>query len=132
MPTPSQAEYESRMFREAAAREREVDRAPLSDRREAQREFLSAMATDPAVVAERIGWLVDGNYGYGEMQLARRVVANPRMNRESALTQLVAVYEWQCPRRMAVEAWKKLTRPQKEELSEAVAVVVAEAEREEG
>ena len=89
------------------------------------------MATDPATVAERISWLIDGNYGYGQMQMARQVVASPRTNREAALTQLVAVYEWQCPRRMSVEAWKKLSTAQKKALSAAVAVVISEAERSE-
>jgi hypothetical protein len=129
MPIDSQAEYENRMFREAARREQEIDRAPLRDRKEAQGKFLSAMATNPAVVAERIGWLIDGNYGYGEMKMARRVVGSPRMNREAALTQLAAVYEWMCPRHMAVDAWKKLTPPQKKALSAAVEVVIAAAER---
>lgn len=131
MPIPSQAEYESRMFQEAARREQEIDRAPLSDRKEAQASFLEDMRTDPATVAERIGWLIAGNYGYGEMQLAKRIVASPRMNRESALTQLTAVYEWQCPRRMAVDAWKKLTPAQKSALSATIAVVIAEAEKDE-
>jgi hypothetical protein len=128
MPIDSQSEYESRMYREAASREREIDTASLSDRKEAQKEFLSAMATEPAIVAERIGWLIDGNYGYGEMKMAKQVIASPRMNRETALTQLVAVFEWMCPRRMAIDAWKKLTVPQKKALSEAIAVVIFAAE----
>jgi len=129
MPIPSQAEYESNERRRAMLDEQRIERAPLGDRREAQAAFLEAVATDPAAVAERIAWLIEGNYGYGQMQMARQVLGSPRMNRESALTQLAAVFEWQCPRRMAVEAWKKLTSSQKKALSQAVAVVVSEAER---
>ena len=129
MGIPSQTKYESSESRRAMLDEQRIERAPLRDRREAQAAFLEAMASDPAVVAERIAWLIDGNYGYGQMQMARQVVASPRMNREAALTQLVAVYEWQCPRRMAVDAWKKLTSAQKKALSAAIEVVVAEAER---
>jgi hypothetical protein len=128
MPTPSNAEYESSERRRAMLDEQRIERAPLSDRKEAQAAFHEVMARDPAVVAERISWLIDGNYGYGQMQIARQVVGSPRMNREAALTQLVAVYEWQCPRRMAVDAWKKLTPAQKKALSAAVAVVVESAE----
>jgi hypothetical protein len=131
MGTPNQAEYESNERRRAMLDEQRIERAPLRDRKEAQAAYLEAMSRDPAVVAERISWLIDGNYGYGQMQMARQVVGSPRMNREAALTQLVAVFEWQCPRRMATDAWKKLTPAQKTALFEAVAVVIAEAEKNE-
>jgi hypothetical protein len=130
MPIPSQAEYESNERHQAYADEQRVERAPLHVRKEAQAAFLDAMATDPATVAERISWIVAGSYGYGQMQMAKQVIASPRTNREAALTQLAAVFEWQCPRRMAIDAWKKLTAPQKKTLSAAIAVVIAEAEAE--
>ncbi len=133
MPIPSQAEYESNERLRAIRDESRIEKAPLADRKEAQAAFYEAMATDPAIVAERISWLIDGNYGYGQMQMAKQVVGSPRMNREAALTQLVAVFEWQCPRRMAIDAWKKLTGPQKKALSAAIAVVInnVDAERDE-
>jgi hypothetical protein len=129
MPTPSNAEYESSERRQAMLEEQRIERESLRDRKEAQAAFLEAMARDPATVAERISWLIDGNYGYGQMQMARQVVGSPRMNREASLTQLVAVFEWQCPRRMAVDAWKKLTPAQKKALSAAITVVVENAEQ---
>jgi len=129
MGIPSQTEYENSERRRAMLDEQRIERAPLADRREAQADFLAAMASDPATVAERISWIIEGNYGHGQMLMARQVVASPRMNREAALTQLVAVFEWQCPRRMAVEAWKKLTPAQKKALAAAVDVVVRNAEQ---
>jgi len=128
----SQQEYEQNELRAAWRHEQQVDAAPLGDRKDAQREFLEAMRDRPAVVGERIGWLVDGNYGYGAMLKAKQVVASPRMNRRAALVQSVAVFEWQCPRRMAADAWKKLTPRQKKLLDDVVDVVVAEAEKEAG
>ena len=126
----SQAEYENRSLREAAAHEQEVEKAPLSDRKEAQKEFGEALK-DPALIAERIGWLIDGNYGYGEMLNAKRIIASPRMNREAALVHLVAVFEWRCPGRMSIEAWKRLTVAEKKMLSKAVQIVISEAEKQE-
>lgn len=133
MPIPSQAEYETNERMRAFRDEQYIEKAPLTDRKEGQANFYHAMSTDPAVVAERISWLIAGNYGYGQMQMAKQVVGSPRMNREAALTQLVAVFEWQCPRRMAIDAWKKLTGPQKKALSAAIAVVInnVDAERDE-
>lgn len=128
---PTQAEYERNELAMAARREREIDQQPLADRKEAQQSFLLAMRDDPGVVAERISWLLGGDYGWGAMTLAKRVLASPRMNRRAILTQSIAVHEWMCPRRMAVDAWKKLAPAQKRLLDAAVDVVIASAEREE-
>jgi hypothetical protein len=125
---PSQAEYERNERIEAIRHEREVDAAPLADRKDAQRAFFEAMRDDPGTVGERISWLIDGNYGYGPMRIAKEIVASPRMNRRAGLTLLVGIFEWQCPRRMGADAWKKLTKPQKALLDRAVDVVIAAAE----
>lgn len=114
----------------AVQKMQEVARAPLSDRKEARTAFGEAMATDPALVAERVGWLIDGNYGFGEMIKAKQVIASPRMNRRAALTQMVGVYEWQCPGDFAVDAWKKLSGSQKSALDAALDVVIEAAEAE--
>jgi len=131
MPIPSQADYERRELDDAARHEREVNRAPLADRREAQAEMLDAMANRPEVVAERVGWLLDGNYGYGPMLLAKRILHAKRMNRWAALVQEVGVREWACPRDMTRAAWKKMTKSQQTLLDAAVDVVIAAAEKEE-
>jgi hypothetical protein len=131
MPIPSQAEYERNELYQAVRREQEIDRAPLSERKEAQQNFLETMRDDPAVVAERVSWLLDGNYGYGPMMMAKEVLRNPRLNRRAILVQSVGVHEWMCPRRMTVDAWKKLTLAQKDLLDAAVDVVVEAAEKEE-
>jgi len=126
----SQQQYEMRSLDEARRHEMEVERTPLSERRENAASFLGVMQRDPALVAERIGWLIDGNYGYGEMLVAKRVVTNPRLNRRAALVQLVGIYEWMTPRDMVIRAWKKLTTGQKRDLDAAVDVVIEVAERE--
>jgi hypothetical protein len=130
MSIPSQAEYERRERMMAIAKEQEVEQALLADRKEAQRSFFEVMRDDPALVAVRIGWLFNGNHGYGPMQLAKQLIASPRMNRRAGLVQLIGVYEWQVPRRMTIEAWKKLTAAQKKQLDAAVDVVIEAAEGE--
>lgn len=128
-PIPSKQEYETNEIHRAQIEMDRIERAPLSERKEAAQDFYEAMRDDPATVAERLGWLLDGNYGYGQMVMAKRIVASPRMNREAALTNLVATFEWRCPQRMVAEAWKKLTAPQKKMLDAALKVVIAAAER---
>ena len=65
----------------------------------------------------------------GPMVIAKEVLARPRMNREAILTQMIAVFEWMCPRRMAVEAWKKLTPAEKDKLSKVIAKEIADAQK---
>jgi len=128
---PSQSEYERRELQEANQRLSAVERAPLADRKEAAAEFLAAMRDHPELVAERVGWLLGGNYGYGQMLMAKRVLGSPRSNRSAALTQMVAAFEWSSPGAMTREAWKKLTKSQQATLERAVQATIRDAEREE-
>jgi hypothetical protein len=128
---PSQADYERRELTEAQSKLNELRRAPLSDRKEAQAEFLKAMRDNPELVEERIGWLLGGSYGYGPMVLAKRVLGNTRMNRSAALTQMIGAFEWMTPGDMAIAAWKKLSAGEKAALERAVQGAIKSAQREE-
>ena len=123
-------EYEAREWREFDSRMRDADKGTLSERKQACAEFVEAMATDPALVGERIGWLLDGNYGYGAMQAAKRVVAGgPRMNKAAQLVQMIGALEWMCPPRAAAQGWKKLTASQKTALDKAVKAEIVAAQK---
>ena len=128
---PSQEEYEAREARMAHQQLQDVEKAPLADRKEGAKNYLRAMSEDPALVAERISWLLDGNYGRGLMMKGKQIVQSPRMNRTAALGVLIAAAEWQCPGRMAADMWKKLSHSQKEVLDQAISVVVTAAEKDE-
>lgn len=123
---PGQAEYERRELAEAHRKLEEVQRASLADRKEAQADFIVAMR-DPALIAERIGWLLGGSYGYGPGLLAKRVLASPRMNRSAALTHMIGAFEWQCPEVMAAAGWKKLSASEQAKLESAVQGVIRDA-----
>lgn len=128
MPIPSQQEYEQRELQMAHKQIKDVERAPLADRKEAAAEFLEAMQDSPDTVGERVGWLLAGNYGFGAMLIAKNVLHHKRMNREAALTHLVATFEWMAPQRMAAQEWKKLTHAQQDALDVAVREAIADAE----
>ena len=120
MAIPSQAEYE-RNERDRFHRDlREIDRTPLSERKESCREFFEAMKGDPDLVAERVSWLLDGSYGKGSYDASREVARNTRMNRVAWLTQITGALEWRCPADMLIRAWKKLTSAEKDRLKNAV------------
>jgi hypothetical protein len=127
---PSQAEYEARELEIATRRATEIERAPLADRKEAKAAFFQAMK-NPTLIAERIGWMFDGNYGKGVQMQAQRILAGgKRSNKAAWVTQLVAVHEWQCPARMAADAWHVLSAKEKKALGAAVDAEIAKAERE--
>ena len=120
-------DYEDREAREHQRALREVESAPLVDRKEACAQFHEAMRDRPEIVGERVGWLLDGNYGYGSMRAAERVLAlGPRANKVAQLTHLIGALEWRCPARMAISAWKKLTAEQRRALDAAVARAMRE------
>lgn len=128
---PSQADYERRERSEAQQRLAEIRRQPLSDRKEAQAKFLEAMRDDPELVAERLGWLLGGSYGYGAKLMAKQVLGSPRMNRSAALTQMVGAFEWMAPEDTVRAAWKKLSASEKAALERAVQGAITSAEIEE-
>lgn len=127
---PSNAEYERRELDEAHQKLHTVENAPLAHRKEAAAELLAAMRDIPEVVGERVGWLLDGNYGYGPMRLAKRVLGNTRMNRLAALTHMIGAFEWSTPSAMAIAGWKKLTKSQQAALDRAVGAAIKSAESE--
>lgn len=128
----SQKEYEGREIRSYLKQVDEITKAPLGDRKEAAAKYGEAMAKMPHVVAERVRWLLAGNYGYGSYLKAREVAADRNMNRVAALTNMAATIEWQCPARMAIDEWKKLTPAQQQTVNTAVAEVLRDWEEEEG
>ncbi len=126
--TPSQAQYESRERAEFNQLVRSKDKESLTERQEARDEFLGAMAERPGTVGERIEWLLDGNYGYGGMLIAKEVIANKRMNREAWLVGHVGAIDWNCPIAFGLGAWKKLSKAQKDALSAAVKRAIKRSE----
>lgn len=128
---PSQHEYEMREARMYHAQVAEIEKAPLHERKAAAVEFHDAMRTEPSLVAERIGWLIDGNYGKGSYDAAKRVLAmSARANKVATLTQMIAQLEWQCPARMAAAMWKKLSASEKAQLDQDVKGAIRRASAE--
>lgn len=104
---------------------RDVESAPLAERQEARTAWAQALREDPKMIADRIGWLIDGSYGFGSYQAANDVIRNKRMNRTAWLGQTIAALEWQCPSNFAREAWNKLTKAEQDNLT---ALIMAEIE----
>lgn len=124
---PTQAEYEARERADLWATLRNVEQAPLADRQEARTSWTEALIdnTDHAgearnLVAERVGWLLNGSYGKGSHMAAWQILGETRRNRVAALSLLIAALEWRCPGGFASEAWRKLASAQQEAVNAAI------------
>lgn len=103
----SQAEYEQTEQRRLWKDLQEVEKAPLAERREARADFANALLQYPEIIAERVGWLLNGSYGFGSYREAGRIVREGgRTNKVAQLVLLTAALEWKCPNGFAIEAWK--------------------------
>ncbi len=126
MNTPSTYE-----FQQYQAQMKAVESAPLTERKEARAEWLEALQNSPELIAERVDWLIDGNYGYVSYYRAQEIIHNKRMNRTAALGQMIAALEWQCPNAYARTAWNSLTEEQKTAVTAALNDVISDALEEE-
>jgi len=115
----NQATYESNEAKTLANQIARVERAPLHERREAKADFFGLL-TDPAILAQRVGWLFDGNYGFGAMMKARDIAARPKLNRIAGISQLIAALECLCSSDMARKAYMSLTDEQKNAANAAI------------
>jgi len=127
-----QKAYEDQEIRLYHKQVEEVAKAPLNDRKAGAKEWFEAMRDSPNTVAERVRWLLLGNYGYGSYVKARQIAVSKGMNRVAVLANMTAELEWQCPAKMASDEWKKLTVAQQQTLGSAITHVIENWEREEG
>ena len=127
-PIPTQSQYEENERRMLHQQLRQLDEAPLADRKAGAAEFLGVMQTDPQLVAERLDWIFQGNYGYGAMRKAQEILAMRRSNRPAMLTQLVGALEWQSTQRDTNASWNRLTPAQKRTLDDTINAVIRENE----
>lgn len=114
-----------RDLQEYTNRIRAIESAPLAERKENAAEWGKDLQ-DPTLIAERVYWLLDGNYGAAEYYKALQILASPRMNRVAALSVMIAALEWNTPQREAIAQWKKLTINQQNDLQRAIETVMKE------
>jgi len=108
----NQQEYERQEMARAGKRIREIESAPIAERKEAKSALIEACIMTPDIIVERVGWLLNGSYGHGEYLGAWSSVndwkTNKRINIRARLFILISAYEWMCSPRHAAEVWNKL------------------------
>lgn len=126
---PSAEQYEQAELHRACREITHVASAPLSYRKEAQASFTEALR-DPARLAERLEWLINGDYGKGAQMMAQSILVATRSNRVARLSGLVASFEWHCPSDRARLAWKSLNKQEQQAIDKAIEKVISDYEEE--
>ena len=106
-----------------------VDKLPLADRKENAQRFAEELRSPGGleVVAERVGWLLGGNYGEGAQIKAMQVARSPRMNQAAYLVQTIVALEWLVPPAMTIAAWRTLSMAQRNKLDRLVKEEIKDA-----
>jgi len=115
---PSFDEYKQNEVRKFRAEYERIQKEPEVGANGAQ--FYVDCVKDPELVAERIGWLLNGTYGFAEQYTAGQILNNKRMNQVAALSQMIAVIEWQTSTARAREEWKNLTKDEQKKLDSLI------------
>jgi len=121
------SDYELLQFRKQME---SVEKAPLAERKEGAVAWFRALDEDHMGVAQKVGWLLYGNYGGGSYASACRVLSSPRMNQVAWCAITIASLEYRCPAKFAIQAWKKLPVEKRYLVNEAIRQEIADAKRE--
>ena len=111
-------EYTEREMKMMAKDAAEIEALPMVERRENYKEFAADMEAMPRLIAERIGWLLTGSYGFGQMILAQRALET--RNPKAHLFRLIAIFEWRTGRSYAAKAWRLASEATKVALNKAI------------
>ena len=128
MQTLTNAEYETYEARRHAAALREVETAPLAERKEAAEEYGEALREYPQSLTQAVSYLLNGSFGYGAYRAALNILSHKRMNRAAALSLMAAALNWRCPPNYATREWNKLTQEQRDKINDSIKAEIATAE----
>jgi hypothetical protein len=114
-------EYDQQELSRHYKETKQLEKQPSEELGENEKEWFTDMAKHPELIAERIGWLLSGNYGRGPMIKAEQILSmNKNANKVAGLSILIAGCEWRVPGRRAVVMWKKLSTAQQQNLKKAI------------
>jgi len=122
--------YEMRELAMFRKQMEETEKLPLAERKANAVEWYKDLSENYMMVAERVGWLLNGSYGKGSFDSACRVLASPRMNQVAWCAITIANLEWRCPAKFAIQAWKKMPVEKRYLANQAIRQAIEDAKRE--
>jgi len=98
----------------------ECGKLSKTEKQENKQLLLDTWIDTPEVFADRIGWILNGTYGYGAMYKAIQLADNKRCNRIAGLSIILSAIEYSVTSVNSVKAWKELNKEQQEKLSSLI------------
>jgi len=100
----------------------ELSKLSKSEKQENKQNLLETWIKYPEVFADRIGWILNGTYGYGAMYRAIQLADNKRCNRIAGLSIILSAIEYGVTSDNSIKAWKTLSKEQQEKLASLIQV----------
>jgi len=100
----------------------ELSKLTRIEKQENKTKLLKTWIEYPEVFVDRIGWILNGTYGYGVMYRAIQLADNKRCNRIAGLSVILSAIEYSVTNDNSIKAWKTLTVEQQEKLASLIQV----------
>jgi hypothetical protein len=115
----TQKQYEEQEWKRANISYYDKEKLPKWDRQQGYKDLLADVIASPELISDRINWLLNGTYGYGEMKIAEQAIQLNK-NPNSVLFDLIAHWEWYTSAYYARKVYKNLTKEQQNNLNKLV------------
>ncbi len=117
------AEYERREAEQHRVDRSRVEALSVTERKDNGQDWAKRCAVYPEWVGDNVGLILDGNYGYGAMKAAERIL-DGQGNKPAALYFIIADLDGSTGDYYARKAWHSLTPTQQEKLTQAIQAAI--------
>ena len=115
---------------EFVKRYKEVEGQSLADRKAAAKEYFEAIK-NPEHFAKEVELALNGDFGEGAYTKIQQILGmSKRANKVAGVAQILAIYSFGCPDRLARDMFNKLSPEEQKAVNDAIAKVLTEAEKE--
>jgi hypothetical protein len=118
-----EAAYQAREKREYARQLRAPNAGTVAEKQESTDRWVEAIGDHPEIIAERVGWLFDGSYGYGSYRAAWALLESDEPCTDQVIA-IISALEWMVPEAYYLRAMKRVPADQLARLRVLVSRVV--------
>jgi len=119
MNIPTQKEYEEREIKMYFRQLEGVEKSSKQDRIYGFKSMLETVKNDPAIIAERITWILNGSYGFGAYIMSKRILKETK-NPNYHLFHILAHLEYLTSDYYASKIYRSLSKQEQDNLNELV------------
>lgn len=119
-------QFNSQELKQYRAEVARTENAPLSERKEGQRDYLNMLKNDPERFEEDVYMLLVGNFGHGAQIVAHDIIKSPRINQTAGIAIMIAHLNFFCPNELARKAWNMLTPEEQAKVNNIIKTAIAD------